>query len=93
MRIARTLSAGLFIALLALPFLAPASGADQIGGYWPGDATDDQLKEADAKLLDLQRRRFKALFGSDKAEAERLNKEFSKLQRERHDLLRASGRQ
>jgi hypothetical protein len=67
--------------------------AGQMGGYWEDDETDQKLKEADSRVLELQRSRFRALFGSDKKEAERLNKEFRKAQKERRGLLRATGRQ
>lgn len=96
MRLRHLVGTGLFLGLLLFPVLqppAPVLAGELVGGYWPNDPTDEQLKKADNKLLELQRRRFKALFGKDESEVKRLNKEFSELQRERRRLLRASGRQ
>jgi len=91
-RIVRILTVAALLCALA-QLGAGVSFAGQSAGYWPDDPADQELKAADGKVLDLQRKRFRALFSNDKKEVERLNKEFRSAQKERRELLRATGRQ
>jgi hypothetical protein len=58
---------------------------------WPSEQ-EERLKQADKAVLDLQRARFRALFGNDKEEAKRLDRQFKELQKDRNQLLQATGR-
>ncbi len=75
------------LSLLALP----VATVGQEVPYWP-TAQEQRLKEVDAQVLDVQRQRFRALFGQDHEAAERLDKQFKELQKERRALLRVTER-
>jgi septal ring factor EnvC (AmiA/AmiB activator) len=74
--------------LLGLPGSAlPQQGAPE----WPSQQ-EERLEQLDAQLLAVQRQRFIAVFGKDKEEAKRLDERFDEIQKERFEMLRATGR-
>jgi Spy/CpxP family protein refolding chaperone len=86
----RTRVAALSIALSLCAASVPVVSADE-APKWPSEQ-EQQLKQADKQLLEVQRARFRALFGNDKEEAKRLDRQFKELQKERNQLLQATGR-
>jgi 5-methylcytosine-specific restriction endonuclease McrBC GTP-binding regulatory subunit McrB len=84
------------IVLLTGLLLCPAGAGSARAGDEPQyrDEMDERLGSADSRLLDLQMARFRALFGKkkDEEEIEKVDKEFRELQKERRELLRATGR-
>jgi hypothetical protein len=72
--------------------LAAASivSADEIP-EWPSEQ-EQKLKQVDKQVLELQRARFRAHFGDDKKAAKRLDRQFKELQKDRNELLQATGR-
>lgn len=59
---------------------------------WPSEQ-EKALKQADKELLDVQRARFRAqFFSKDEEDAKRLDKQFKELQKNRNQLLQATGR-
>lgn len=60
---------------------------------WPSEQ-EERLKELDAEVLDVMRLRFVAMFGKDggdKEEAQRLSERLREIQKERFEMLRATG--
>lgn len=78
--------------LVLFGFLAAPAGGEDKPRY--RDEMEKRLGSADSELLDLQAARFRANFAAtkDEEEVERLEKEFRELQKERRDLLRATGK-
>lgn len=86
-----TRATGLSVALALTFALVPAISADEIP-EWPSEQ-EKALKQADQQLLDVQRARFQAIFfGKDKEKVKRLDKQFKELQKDRNELLEATGR-
>ncbi len=83
----RLLLAGCVLLLSAVARAAPAGEVPA----WPTER-EQRLKDLDAQLLDVQRQRFAAVFGTDKDAVKRWDKQFAELQNERRQLLRATGR-
>jgi uncharacterized membrane protein (DUF106 family) len=79
------------ILLIALSLsLASAVSANEVP-EWPSEQ-ETQLKQADKELLEVQRARFRARFSNDKEAAKQLDKQFKELQKDRNELLQATGR-
>ena len=81
----------LLAAGMLLVLLSPRIALAQDVPTWPSEQ-EQRLKEVDTQLLDVQRQRFAALFGKDKESTKQLEQKFSELQKERRQLLRATGR-
>ena len=84
-------------ALLAIVFATLCSGAGSAARaesdvpYWPSEQ-EERLKEVEKQSLDLQRKLFVTHMNQDGDAVKRLSKEFQSVQRERVQLLRATGK-
>jgi hypothetical protein len=83
-------AAALLVALSLSLVSVPIVSADEVP-EWPSEQ-ENKLNQADNELLDVQRARFRALFAQDKEGAERLDRQFKALQKDRNQLLQATGR-
>lgn len=86
----RTLCHAFAAALLVTSALAASAAADDTP-YWPSEI-ERRLNEVDAQVIDMQRKLRAARHGGDNKAVEKLEGTFRNLQRERGQLLRASGR-
>lgn len=83
---AAALTAALALSLASLPAVC----AEEVP-EWPSEQ-EQHLQEADSSLLDIQRKRFQARLAGDEEAAKRLDRQYKKLQKDRNQLLQATGR-
>jgi hypothetical protein len=76
------------IGLLVGPAPLGAGAADG-PAYWPSER-EEQLRQADARVLDVQRQLFNARMSGDQAAVERLSPEMKRVSAERQEILRAT---
>jgi hypothetical protein len=81
------------VALCMASLTWPALGAAQDATEWPSEQ-EEELKQLDQQLMQMQKQRFRLLFQENKDEKaiERLNEQFRDVQKRRGELLRATGR-
>lgn len=77
--------------------VSPAAGAEGVsdeGGdssvYWPSEQ-EQRLDELDKQLLDTMQKLFTAKYHDETAAVEKLTREYEAQQKERLELLRATG--
>jgi hypothetical protein len=83
------------VALIAAALLLglPGTSFPENLPEWPSEQ-EEQLKKLDEEMFDVMRLRFAAIFGKDgqdEKEVERLSDRLKDIQKERFEMLRATG--
>jgi cob(I)alamin adenosyltransferase len=86
----RWVALGVFAAALAAPAVCRIAIAGDIP-YWPSEQ-EERLREVEHDVLDVQSKLATARLTHDDSEAKKLSEQFKKLEDERVQLLRATGK-
>ena len=89
MQLSRTQIVVLTGAVLLL-IAPPRMGGEDSAPQWPSDQ-ESRLEDLDSQVLETKRKLFAAKQASDSAAVEKLSKEYKEQQKERLELLRATG--
>ena len=84
-------AAPIAVAALFAVMVLPGLLWSQTAPHWPSDQ-EKRLEQVDGQLLDVQRKRFRAIFfAKDKEAVKQLDEQYKSLQKEQRTLLDATG--